>query len=559
MSVKDVLSMDNLDRHVRYLSGFEKLSGKAGAHRAVEYMEAVLAESGIPFKTEVFDEYLCNPVSSTVMLADGTVLRSRPRSFSLNCPEGIFAPAVYDDSNLKKNLNPRQVTERLQSFRGKIVISHGFDERYAKLLEKNGAAGWIQIWESDEDEIHEDTVSSVWGTPDMDSSLMLLNIPVVCVNKECGERLIRYCAEGDREVFLSSTVETGVFSVEVPVAYIEGQTDEFVLVSGHYDTWYAGAMDNVTANAACLEIARAIHASGKKPLRGIRFAWWAGHSNGRYAGSAWYYDHYFHDLREHCIAQINSDLIGSMLGEAVAVITTGLEGKDFPSEIIRSVDPSAPIMYKRFGRGADQSFWGAEIPYNIMTRYEVLPDHKDTAAPGGSPWWHTVEDTYEKIGLDVLQKEAEIFSEMVLSFADLPVLPVDFDSYFQQMLDRLEDVDLHSDDAFSFSECKDAILHLKELALRSYAAADDSSKNKILKIVAGKMNWLMQTYGSRHGQDLAYAYGMFPHLTAVRGIYKANTADSEFLFYMTEFVRQKNRLLYEISNTEKELENVMKG
>ena len=241
------------------------------------------------------------------------------------------------------------------------------------------------------------------------------------------------------------------------------------------------------------------------------------------------------------------------------MITTGLEGKDFPAEIIRSVDPNAPIMYKRFGRGADQSFWGAEIPYNIMTRYEVLPDHKDTAAPGGSPWWHTVEDTYEKIGLDVLQKEAEIFSEMVLSFADLPVLPVDFDSYFQQMLDRLEDVDLHSDDAFSFGACRDAVLHLKELALRSYAAADDSSKNKILKIVAGKMNWLMQTYGSRHGQDLAYAYGMFPHLTAVRGIYKANTADSEFLFYMTEFVRQKNRLLYEINNTEKELENVMKG
>ena len=173
--------------------------------------------------------------------------------------------------------------------------------------------------------------------------------------------------------------------MEVPVAYIEGQTDEFVLVSGHYDTWYAGAMDNVTANAACLEIARAIHASGKKPLRGIRFAWWAGHSNGRYAGSTWYYDHYFRDLQEHCIAQINSDLIGSMLGEAVAVITTGLEGKDFPAEIIRSVDPNAPIMYKRFGRGADQSFWGAEIPYNIMTRYEVLPDHKDTAAPGGSP------------------------------------------------------------------------------------------------------------------------------------------------------------------------------
>lgn len=559
LTVKDKLSPENLDRHVRYLSGFEKLSGSSGAHKAVQYMENVLKENGIPFQTEIFDEYLSNPVSSTIMLSDGTVIRSRPRSFSLNCPEGIFAPVIYDDNNRNQTLTPEQFAKRCQTFRGKIVISHGFDERYAKVLEKSGASGWIQIWESGEQEIHEDTVSSVWGTPDLDSSLMLLTIPVVCVNKEDGERLIQYCSRSSAEIFLSSCVQTGVFQVEVPVAYIKGQTDEFVLVSGHYDTWYAGAMDNVAANAACLELARAIHSLDEKPLRSIRFAWWAGHSNGRYAGSTWYYDHHFKDLTENCIAQINSDLIGSMLGEAVAAITTGLEGQAFLSRIIHSVDPAAPILYKRFGRGADQSFWGAEIPYNLMTRYEVLPEHKTTVAPGGSPWWHTTEDTYEKIGMNVLQKETLIFAETILSFADIPVLPTDFESYFQQMINVLDDADSNSDDAFLFSECRQAILRLKENTIRYYKQADGPQKNRIVKLVAGKMNWLMQTYGSRHGQDLAYAYRMFPHLTAVRGIYRNNTAASEFLFYQTEFLRQKNRLLYEIENTEKILKNIMKG
>lgn len=176
--------------------------------------------------------------------------------------------------------------------KGKIVLSHGFDERYAKQLEKAGALAWIQIWDSPETEIHEDTVSSVWGTPDLDSSLLLLQIPVLCVNLPDGNRLIQYAKEAAHEVFLSTCVETAVQEVEVPVALIQGESEEFVLVSGHYDTWYAGAMDNVTANAACLEIARVLQ-KGDKPRRTVRIAWWAGHSNGRYAGSAWYYDHFF--------------------------------------------------------------------------------------------------------------------------------------------------------------------------------------------------------------------------------------------------------------------------
>ena len=96
---------------------------------------------------------------------------------------------------------------------------------YAKLLEQHGAAGWIQIWTSDEDAVHEDTVSPVWGTPDMDSSLFQLRMPVVAVSKPCGEKLIRklktYEAEG-KQLFaqLSSEVDTCVKNVALPIAEI---------------------------------------------------------------------------------------------------------------------------------------------------------------------------------------------------------------------------------------------------------------------------------------------------------------------------------------------------
>lgn len=70
------------------------------------------------------------------------------------------------------------------------------------------------------------------------------------------------------------------------------------------------------------------------------------------------------------------------------------------------------------------------------------------------------------------------------------------------------------------------------------------------------MNWLMQTYGSPYGQDLAYAYGMVPHLTAVKNIYRENTSEKEFLFYMTEFVRQKNRFIEETEELMEKIQRV---
>ena len=46
---------------------------------------------------------------------------------------------------------------------------------------------------------------------------------------------------------------TCVKNVALPIAEIPGKSRDFVLLSGHYDTWYRGAFDNCTANALALE------------------------------------------------------------------------------------------------------------------------------------------------------------------------------------------------------------------------------------------------------------------------------------------------------------------
>ena len=94
----------------------------------------------------------------------------------------IEIPLIYDPGT-KTEVSLSEQKQFMETVAGKFVLGYGFDERYAKLLEQHGAAGWIQIWTSDEDAVHEDTVSPVWGTPDMDSSLFQLRMPVVAVFK----------------------------------------------------------------------------------------------------------------------------------------------------------------------------------------------------------------------------------------------------------------------------------------------------------------------------------------------------------------------------------------
>ena len=88
-------------------------------------------------------------------------------------------------------------------------------------------------------------------------------------------------------------------------------------------------------------------------------------------------------FEEHCIAHLNLDLLGSKGADhTLAIRTAGLEGEEWLKEQVRKVDPAAEMMFGRIGRGADQSLWGAEIPYHINPRYEAKKRTKAIGCSG---------------------------------------------------------------------------------------------------------------------------------------------------------------------------------
>ncbi|MGE5631082.1 MAG: M28 family peptidase [Caulobacteraceae bacterium] len=555
------VNFENMDELLRFFATFEKLSGTEGAELAVKYIMDKLKQYGIACEKYEFDGYLSNPVSSSLSVMDKEYeVESRPRSFSKNCPEGVTGEIVFDPYSTDDTARWKEKDEFYKNIRNKIVMSYGYDEGYAKKIEKYGAIGLVQIWPSEEDILHEDTVGTVWGTPTMDSEYFLLGIPVISIKNRDGSKLREMLTKERISVKLCSSVDTKVCRVSLPVAQIRGKSEEFVLLSGHYDTWYEGVVDNGTSNAACLETARILSENREKLQRSVRIAWWPGHSNGRYMGSTWYCDNFWDELYENCIAHINADCIGSKDTDIVVAKTTQLEGPDFIRNIVKDITGSYPDEYGSIGRGADQSFWGPGIPYHITARHEVSKGKRKYACAGsGVVWWHTQEDTYDKVDKDILVKDTKIFTVIAYELAALKVLPVDFGNYFDHVRSILEKADNNSDKEFDF---KDIYQWLDKLKLKTEEVFERSNltvdtRNKLVKLIGGEMNRLMHSYSGRYEHDYAVFRKLFPYISTVTGIYKDNAPEDEYLFIKTEFIRQRNRFVTDIKNVIREIDMIL--
>src|SRR5258705_28088 len=190
--------------------------------------------------------------------------------------------------------------------------------------------------------------------------------------------------------------------------------DEFLLVHGHYDSWYVGIGDNATGDATLLELARVLHALRGKLRRSVRVAWWPGHSTGRYAGSTWYADHAADDLDEWCIAHLNIDSPGCREATAYEEVMWMAEASAVcTSAIADALGVRATGM--RPLRAGDYSFnqIGPTAFYmllsNIPTAERKARGYYAVGGNGGSPTWHTPNDLPPVADLTILRRDLAVY------------------------------------------------------------------------------------------------------------------------------------------------------
>jgi N-acetylated-alpha-linked acidic dipeptidase len=526
-----------LDRFVTLV----RESGTAHEETAGHYIVDRLKALGVPVTLHTPQLYISNPVRAELSVtAAGTsrTLHARPPAMARSTGdvpvegEVCYVPSKYagGTSTLFDLPDAARGGGADDPVRGRIVLTEGFSmPASVGAFERRGAIGEIFIHPGEN--VHEGICTSIWGAPTAESIGRKPAVPVVCINHPDGEALIADVQRGPVRASIKTWLREGWMRCLLPVAEIRGQedADEFLLVHGHYDSWYEGIGDNATGDAALLELARVLWGLRDRLKRSVRIAWWPGHSTGRYAGSTWYADTFADEIDEHCIAQLDIDSPGCKdatvyeevmwMAEADALCRASIEDAlGLSSERVRPL------------RAGDYSFnqIGPTGLYmllsNIPAEERKRRGYYAVGGCGGNIAWHTVEDLMPVADLEILRRDLMVYLTTIVRILNSPLHPFDYTAPIREMADAVakyqeaagDELDLSSVGA-AFSHTAEALAAWRaDMEARVAQAPGDHSlrrrTNAVLRRIARLLVPLNYAKGERFDHDPALKFGIVPRL-----------------------------------------------
>jgi len=319
-------------------------------------------------------------------------------------------------------------------------------------------------------------------------------------------------------------------------------------VHGHYDSWDVGVGDNATGDATLLELARVLWENREQLKRGVKVAWWPGHSTGRYAGSTWFADAFALDLDEHCVAQVNCDSPGCRWATSYHQTRAFSECAALVTDAIRAVVPDADVKTMRPPQAGDYSFNNIGLPSFFMlssTMPEALRKEKnyyDVSGCGANIAWHTENDTIEIADRDILLTDIRIYLLAVLRVANTELLPFDYAALAREFADTIAKYARAAGDAADLTPAARAV----EEFLRAWSSFIASNrppavKNAAMKTVSRILVPLNFTRTPRFAHDPAYTTPPLPGLAVATELEKHAGAARGFA--LTQLMRGQNRFV----------------
>jgi len=542
------VSATSLMEHVRTIGAWERESGSPGEAQAFDYIERTLKSYGIEVERREIEAYISLPLEGQVRLEGGTVIEGLTHSFSpsVEALEG----EVVDVGDGRP--------EDLKRAAGKIALVRGLaSPGRAWAAQQAGTVGQIFVLM---DHLHNMIVTTIWGTPGPETASRIPVTPCLSILGADGERLRARLARGPLRLRMTTRVRTGWMPIPHLIGELAGRhEDRFLLFSGHVDSWHYGAMDNGTANATMLEVARLLAARRDALRRGIRFAFWSGHSHGRYAGSAWYADHAWRELHQRCILHLNVDSTGARGATDYSVLHATEDAQRFAETVVADVTGQRG-RGRRFSRAGDQSFWGAGVPSAFMSlsglpkqETELSRAMERLVGSAGFPWWwHTKDDTIDKIDADVLALDTKVYLASALRWLNAPVLLLDHRPAAKSVVAELEALQASAGAGFDLTPALDAARALGErldhvaamLARVDAKAARLDAINRGLMRLSRVLVPLAYTSGDPFTHDLALPMPPLAGLQPARRLGALDPESDAFKFARAALVRERNRAVH---------------
>lgn len=549
------------------ISRFKRDSGSKEELASFKYIESTLNSFGIKTALTFHEAYISLPLESELSIGDESFPCITTSMSGATGESGIDLELCYlEDSSMLDD----------PSFEcsGKVLVLHGFAVRgkVQKALFK-GASACIFV---NGEYVHNMIISPVWGNPTRETINEIPRLFVLNVDQNAGEKIIE-AAKGKKEAHIVTRVDEGWRKIPTLIADIEGveNPEEYILFSGHVDSWHYGAMDNGTANATMMEVARIL--SKQQLRRSLKIAFWSGHSHGRYAGSTYFFDQNFHDINDQCLLHVNIDSVGA---KGATIVTEGnimALTKALAADIILD-ETGQSFKGKPFGRSGDQSFWGAGVPSAFMgfsgqpmekpasmldTQYMIEQFSNGPESSGFGWWWHTEEDTFDKIDEVILERDAKVFLSFVYRFCQDEIIPLDVFSGVEELKNYIENYLELASDLINIKKLKEYLYEFVRLAgeletsINRQNKKDIQNTNELIKIFSRVVVRLMQVNKSEFDPDPALPLPPVPLLAPLKELKKYRQNEAEYYMLVTEIQRCVNQVSYILKQGLKDLNHTM--
>ena len=229
-------------------------------------------------------------------------------------------------------------------------------------------------------------------------------------------------------VSMKVNVQSTQATVNNVLAYLPGQTDEYVIVGAHYDHLgrgnfdslapaqigqiHPGADDNASGTAGVLELAQRLAPMKGQLHRGILFMSFAGEELGLLGSAAWV-EHPTRPL-DKAVAMLNMDMIGRIKDDKVYIGGVGT-GSTFQNLLEKAQSESKSSFKIEFSSGGySSSDHMSFVTRRVPALFFFSGVHSD---------YHKPSDTWEKINPEGAVRLLDLVEDVAKDLASAPERP----------------------------------------------------------------------------------------------------------------------------------------
>ena len=395
------IKVDNIYNHIAELSKNPRVAGTQGEYEAVEYIKRQFESYGYETEIQPFDIYSYTAPNLIELNVDGNVLESSDFTYGVNGE--VTSELVYVGLGALDDFEGKDVS-------GKIALIERGEFSFAEKIENAKKAGASAVI------IYNNTTGVINGTLGEPKDY----IPAVALTQAQGVALKERLDKGETvnvtlKVDGAKTNIATSHNVVATKKATQKSTGQLVLVGAHHDSvdGAPGANDDASGTATVLELARVF--ANSPTDTDLRFVTFGAEENGL-LGSYEFVNRMTDEDYDRTVGMFQMDMVGSKDAGPLIVYTN-----DGEKNIVTDLAAAA---------GARLSKTGEATPYGMEGRSDHVP-FAEIGLPAAlfihapvEPWYHSPEDTLDKISKEKLEEVATIVGAAVYQVArpDTPAL-----------------------------------------------------------------------------------------------------------------------------------------